>query len=301
MTLTGPSLTASAKSTAPFDERGSASARRVRRRPVFPVTLLLAVVVLLTAIAWALAPTLFTSADPLLGVGADKLLPPSPEHWFGTDQLGRDVYARVVHGAALSLVGAIIAVALAIVLGSVLGLLAGFLGGWVDDVVMRVTDVVLAVPGILLSMAIITVLGRGATIVAVAVGLAGIGGIARTLRSEVLKVKVADYVEASRAGGARWWDVMLHHVFPNARGPVVVLIAIEFGQALLAIAALSFLGYGEPAPAPEWGALISNGRDYIATSWWLITIPGLVILAVVLSMNRLSRALQARAALRNGR
>ncbi len=259
-----------------------------------------AVAVLVVVAAWALAPTGFTAADPLLGDGAERLLPPSAQHLFGTDQLGRDVYTRVVHGAALSLSGALVAVAVAIVVGSVLGLLAGYVGGWVDDVVMRLTDVVLAVPGILLSMAIITVMGRGAFVVAVAVGLAGVGGIARTLRSEVLKVRTADYVDAARAGGARWWSILAHHVFPNARGPVVVLIALEFGQALLAIAGLSFLGYGEPPPTPEWGALISGGRDYIGSAWWLITIPGLVIVAVVLSVNRVSRALQALAAVRGG-
>ncbi|WOF22913.1 ABC transporter permease [Microbacterium betulae] len=263
--------------------------------------LVLAVAVLATVVAWAFLPSLFAPADPLLGVGADKLLPPGAGHLFGTDQLGRDLFSRVVHGASLSLAGAVTAVATAIVVGSALGLLAGYLGGWVDDAIMRLTDVFLAVPNILMSMAIITIMGRGATAVALAVGLAGIGGIARTMRSEVLKVKVADYVEASRAGGARWWEIAAHHVLPNARGPIVVLIAIEFGQALLAIAGLSFLGYGEPPPAPEWGALVSGGRDYLATSWWLVTLPGLVIVAVVLSTDQVSRVIQARYAQRSGR
>lgn len=258
------------------------------------ITFLLALAVLLLVVVWAFAPSLISSQNPLLGIGADKLLPPSADHYFGTDQVGRDVYTRVVHGASLSLTGALIAVVLSVVVGSLLGLLAGFVGGWVDDLISRACDVMLAVPSILLSMAIITVLGRGVVIVAVAVGISGIASIARTMRSEVLKVRLADYAEAAKAGGVRWWAVMFAHVLPNARGPVVVLATIEFGTALLAIAGLSFLGYGEPAPAPEWGALVSTGRDYMATSWWLVTIPGLVIVAVVLSITRVSHELQAR-------
>jgi peptide/nickel transport system permease protein len=270
-------------------------ARRVSTSGVIrKLTFFAALAVLLLVVVWAFAPSLITGQNPLLGIGADKLLPPSADHYFGTDQVGRDVYTRVVHGASLSLTGALIAVALSVVVGSLLGLLAGFVGGWVDDLISRACDVMLAVPSILLSMAIITVLGRGVVIVAVAVGISGIASIARTMRSEVLKVRLADYAEAAKAGGVRWWAVMFNHVLPNARGPVVVLATIEFGTALLAIAGLSFLGYGEPAPAPEWGALVSTGRDYMATSWWLVTIPGLVIVAVVLSITRVSHELQNR-------
>ncbi|RRQ26581.1 ABC transporter permease [Rhodococcus sp. Eu-32] len=262
---------------------------------VFSASMLSAsIAIVALVVLWALVPSLFTDQDPLLGVGAEKLQPPSGAHWFGTDQVGRDLFARIVYGASLSLTGAVIAVVLALVVGSLLGLLAGFVGGRTDDIIMRGADVMLSIPSILLSMAIITVLGRGVVVVAVAVGIASIASIARTMRSEVLKVRVADYTDAARAAGVRWWTIMFAHVLPNARGPVVVLATIEFGTALLAIAGLSFLGYGEPAPAPEWGALISTGRDYMATSWWLITIPGLVIVAVVLSLNRVSHALQDR-------
>ncbi|MFC9772626.1 MULTISPECIES: ABC transporter permease [unclassified Pseudarthrobacter] len=276
---------------------GNAAPVKAPRLPWRPalrsVFLWLSILVLAVIVLWAVFPALFTSHNPLLGTGADKLLPPSGEHPFGTDQTGRDLYSRVVHGTSLSLTGAAIAVLLALVAGTLLGLVAGYAGGWLDDAVMRLTDVMLAVPSILLSMAIITVLGRGTLVVAVAVGIAGIGSVTRTMRSAVLKALVAPYVEAARAGGARWWSIMFSHVLPAARGPVVVLATIEFGTALLSIAGLSFLGYGEPPPAPEWGALMSTGRDYMATSWWLVSIPGLVVVAVVLSINRISQSLQA--------
>ncbi|WP_072803602.1 ABC transporter permease [Rhodococcoides yunnanense] len=284
-TVVGQSVSGSAP-----PRRRTGKAGRIFSRTVLVVS----AAVLVLVVLWALFPSVFTDQDPLLGVGADKLQPPSGAHWFGTDQVGRDLFSRIVHGASLSLTGAVIAVALAVVLGSLLGLLAGFVGGRVDDIIMRGADVMLSIPSILLSMAIITVLGRGVVVVAVSVGIASIASVARTMRSEVLKVRIADYTDAARAAGVRWWTIMFTHVLPNARGPVVVLATIEFGTALLAIAGLSFLGYGEPAPAPEWGALISTGRDYMATSWWLITIPGLVIVAVVLSLNRVSHALSDR-------
>ncbi|MEW1721987.1 ABC transporter permease [Streptomyces sp. NPDC093109] len=258
-----------------------------RRAPAPGLALAWAVVALV--LLWALAPTLFTSADPLVGDPGDKLLPPGAGHVFGTDHLGRDLYARVVYGAWLSLNGVAVAVTLSVVVGSLLGLLAGYFGGILDDLVMRLCDVLLAIPSLLLSMAIITVLGHGSVKVAVAVGIAGVAGFARTVRSEVLRVRGTGYVEAARAGGVRPGTVLLRHVVPNARRPAVVLATIEFGTSLLSIAGLSFLGYGEPPPQPEWGALVAGGRDYLETAWWLTTVPGLVVVAVVLSVNRISR------------
>jgi peptide/nickel transport system permease protein len=249
----------------------------------------IACIILLVVLLWALAPGWFTSSDPLIGAGADRLLPPSAEHIFGTDQFGRDVYARLVHGAWLSISGVLIAVALALVVGSLLGLLAGFVGGWLDDVIMRLGDVMLAIPSILLSMAVITALGGGTVMIAIAVGIASIATVARTMRSEVLRVRTAGYVDAARASGVRWYTILWRHVLPNSRGPVIVLTTVEFGTALLAIAALSFLGYGAPPPAPEWGAMISEGRDFLATAWWLTTLPGLLVVVIVLSVNQIAR------------
>ncbi|GAA1404548.1 ABC transporter permease [Oerskovia paurometabola] len=260
----------------------------VLRRP----GLLLAVLFLLLVVAWALAPGVFASQDPITGVPADRLQAPSGEHLFGTDHLGRDVYARVVHGSWLSLSATVIAVALGLSVGSLLGLLAGFLRGWVDDVVGRVVDVLLAVPSLLLSLAIITVLGFGTVKVAIAVGITTIAAFARVMRAEALRTSSTTYVEAARASGVRWYTVLRRHVLPNSAGPVVALTALELGSSVLAISALSFLGYGAAPPTPEWGALVSGGRDYLAAAWWLTTLPGLVIVAVVLSANRVSRSLE---------
>ncbi|MFE5291447.1 ABC transporter permease [Isoptericola sp. NPDC056618] len=268
--------------------RAAGAVRHLLRQP----GLLIAVAVLLLVAAWAVVPQAFTAQDPLVGIPADRLQPPSGAHWFGTDHLGRDVYARVVHGASLTLRTTALAVVVGLVLGSLLGLLAGFLRGWVEDLIGRLVDVLLAIPSILLSLAIITALGFGPVKVAVAVGIGSVATFARVMRAEVLRVSTSVYVEAARASGLRWPAVLGRHVLPNSSGPVLALVALDFGTAVLAVSALSFLGYGTPPPAPEWGALVSGGRDYLATAWWLTTLPGLVIVAVVLAANRVSRALE---------
>lgn len=260
----------------------------VFRRP----GLVLATLVLLLVLAWALAPGLFTHYDPLAGVPREKLHGPSGAHLFGTDETGRDVFARVAHGAGLSLRAAVSAVLIALLAGSVLGLVAGARGGWLDAVLMRFMDVLLAVPPILLSLALVTGLGFGTTKVAIAVGVANVAHFARLMRAEVLRVRTGVYVEAARAGGVRWFGVLTRHILPNAAGPVLVLAVLTFGTAVLEISALSFLGYGAAPPTPEWGSLVAGGRSYLATAWWMTTLPGLVIVAVVLSANRVSRALE---------
>ncbi len=261
--------------------------RFLRRRPGLVLSVVFVVLVLLAAFApGALAP-----ADPNLGVPADRLQAPGLAHVFGTDYLGRDVYTRVVHGASLSLQATVIAVAVALVVGGLLGLVAGFVRGWVDEGLMRFVDVLLAIPAVLLSLALITALGYGTVNVAVAVGVASVASFARVMRSETLRIRQSVYVEAARSVGTRWHVTLLRHVLPNAAGPVLVLAVLEFGLAILAVSSLSFLGYGAPPPAPEWGSLIAEGRNYMATAWWLCAMPGAAIAATVLSVNRISRAL----------
>ncbi|RMI44595.1 ABC transporter permease [Streptomyces triticirhizae] len=273
-------------------ERSPAAAWPSRARAALRAPgLVLSVVLLVLVGLAALAPGLLTGQDPLTGVPADKLLPPSLEHPFGTDQLGRDLLSRTVHGTAPTLRAALLAIAIGLVPGSLLGLLAGAAGGVVDDVLMRVADVLLAIPGLLLSLALITALGFGTTRVAVAVGAVSIAGFARVMRAQVLRVRESDYVEAAHASGTRWPGVLLRHVLPGAWGPVVVFAAVEFGTVVLAISSLSFLGYGAVPPEPEWGSLVAGGRDYLATSWWLTTLPGLTIALTVLAANRIARAL----------
>jgi peptide/nickel transport system permease protein len=253
--------------------------------------LLLSVVVLVLVVLASFWPGLFTSQDPLKGVPSQNFRGPSGSHWFGTDELGRDVFSRVVHGAQLSLKATLIAVLVAFVVGGLLGVVAGFVGRWVDDVLMRCVDVLLSIPALFMSLALVTALGYGTVKVAVAVGIAGVAGFARVARAEVLRVRQAVFVEASHASGARWYSVLGRHVLPNAAGPVIVLATLDFGSSILAVSALSFLGYGAPPPAPEWGTLISDGRNYLANAWWLTALPGLAIAATVLATNRIARAL----------
>lgn len=265
--------------------------RRILRFVVRRPGLLLSAVLVVLVVLASFWPGLFTSRDPLTGVPAQNFRGPSGAHWFGTDELGRDVFSRVVHGAQLSLKATLIAVAVAFVVGSLIGLVAGFVGRWVDDVLMRFVDVLLSIPALFLSLALVTALGYGTVKVAVAVGIASVAGFARVTRAEVLRVRQAAFVEAARSCGARWYSVLGRHVLPNAAGPVIVLATLDFGSSILAVSALSFLGYGAPPPAPEWGTLISDGRDYLANAWWLTALPGLAIAATVLATNRIARAL----------
>ncbi|MFE9604299.1 ABC transporter permease [Streptomyces hokutonensis] len=265
--------------------------RRVLRFVVRRPGLLLSVLALVLVVLASFWPELFTSRDPLTGVPSQNFRGPSGAHWFGTDELGRDVFSRVVHGAQLSLKATLIAVAVAFVVGSLIGLVAGFVGRWIDDVLMRFVDVLLSIPALFLSLALVTALGYGTVKVAVAVGIASVASFARVTRAEVLRVRQAVFVEASRSCGARWYSVLGRHVLPNAAGPVIVLATLDFGSSILAVSALSFLGYGAPPPAPEWGTLISDGRNYLANAWWLTALPGLAIAVTVLATNRIARAL----------
>ncbi|VXB35388.1 Peptide ABC transporter permease [Microbacterium sp. 8M] len=257
------------------------------RRPAAAVSLLWLLVVVVAAVA----PALLAPGDPLTGIPAEHLQGPSAAHWFGTDQIGRDLYTRVVHGTSLTVSAATLAVAVGVVAGSAIGLLSGFAGGRTDAILMRVADVLLAIPSLLLSLAVITALGFGTVNVAIAVGTASVASVSRIMRAEVIKVRNSAYVEAARASGSSWIRVLLRHVLPNSTGPVIALGVLEFGGAILAVSALSFLGYGAPAPAPEWGALVSGGRDFLRNAWWLTTFPGLVIALTVLAANRLARGL----------
>ncbi len=268
--------------------RRAATLRAVARRPGF----VLASAFVAFVIVSALAPGLFTSADPYATAPADKLLPPGPGRLFGTDELGRDLFSRVLHGGALTIQATALAIAIALVGGLLLGVVSGFFGGWVDAVVMRGVDVVLAVPGLLLALAIVTAVGFGTVPVAVAVGVGIVPGFARTTRAEVLRVKTLPYVEAARTGGASWPRVLLRHVLPNSWGPVAVLAVLDFGAAVIAVAALSFLGFGAEPPAAEWGTLISTGRNYLVTSPWLSLLPGLFVGLLVFSLNHIAKTVE---------
>ncbi|MDM0087862.1 MULTISPECIES: ABC transporter permease [unclassified Variovorax] len=252
--------------------------------------LLLAWLVIATVTLWAVAPGLFSGYNPVQGTSGQHLLAPSTTHLLGTDGLGRDLYARVVHGAVHSLSGAFLAVTVGLLLGTAIGVLAGSVGGLLEDALMRVVDVLLAVPSLLLSLSIIIILGFGTLNAALAVGVASVAGFARLVRSEVVRVRRAEYVEAAFGSGGSFRSVLWRHVLPNSMTSVAAMAALQFGTAILSISTLGFLGYGAPPPTPEWGLLIAEGRNYISTGWWLTTVPGLVVVAVVLSANRISVA-----------
>lgn len=258
------------------------------RKPGF----VLAVAIVVFALLAALAPGWLAHADPYATAPLAKLTAPGAAHWFGTDELGRDLYTRVVYGSRLSVMAALLAVGIALVGGLGLGIVAGFAGGRLDTLLMRVIDVLLALPGLLLALAIVTAIGFGTVPVAIAVGVGIVPGFARTTRAEVLRIKTLPYVEAARLGGASWTRTLLRHVLPNAWGPVAVLATLDFGAAILATAGLSFLGFGAAPPAAEWGTLIANGRVFLMTAPWVSLLPGLFLVAVVFSVNHIARTLE---------
>lgn len=253
--------------------------------------LLLAWTVMALVVLAALWPQLFTDADPLRGVAKLRLKPPGAEFWFGTDQMGRDLFARVVYGTGESVRAVVIAVLVGLFVGSGIGLLAGYIGRWVDDVLMRIMDVFLAVPTLLIALAVINALGFGTINIAIAVGIGTIAIFARVMRAEVLKVRSLPYIEATSFAGISKFRLLTRHLIPNAAGPVLVLATLELGMAILSVSALSFLGFGAPPPNPEWGLLVAGGRDYMRTAWWLTTLPGLIIVVTVVSANHIARSL----------
>lgn len=258
-----------------------------------------AVAVFTLAVLWALIPGAFTHDDPIAVDNTIRLLPPSAAHWFGTDLLGRDVYSRIVYGARASLLGASMAVAIAAVSGSALGAAAGWFGGRIDNALMRLIDVVLSIPGFLFAIAIVVLYtaqtgSTGLVPAAVAVGLTSAATFARLIRSEVLRVRESNYVEAAITSGATTWAILRRHVIPNSLAPTMALVAVQLGIAIIWIASLSFLGLGAQPPQPEWGLLVADGRKYIATRGWLTLFPALTIVSVVLSVNHISRHLAKR-------
>lgn len=274
----------------PLLRRGWKRLKRVRPG------LVLAWLVIATVLLWAIAPGLFTGYNPLQGVPGGQLKAPSAVHFLGTDSLGRDLYARIVYGAVHSLSGALAAVGVGLFAGTALGLLAGSIGGRTDALIMRFVDVLLSIPTLLLSLSIIILLGFGTVNAAIAVGATAIAGFARLMRSEVVRVRRAEFVEAAFGSGGSFAKVLWRHILPNSLTSVIAYSAVQFGWAILQISTLGFLGYGAPPPTPEWGLLIAEGRNYLAMAWWLTAAPGFVVVAVVLSANRVSQSLG-----RNGR
>lgn len=240
----------------------------------------------------ALGAPWLAPSDPLRGTLTESLHAPSSGHWLGTDVQGRDVLARVLHGARLSLSVGFVSQGIALVLGLALGLVAGYYGRWVDAAVMRLADVTLAFPPLLLLIAIAAAVRPSLPVVLLVIGVVGWAGMARVARAQALVVRALDYVQAARALGGRDWRIVLRHVAPNVLGPVAVAATLGVGAAIMAEAALSFVGLGAQPPTPSWGAMVAEGRDLLRTAPWVSLFPGLAIGAVVLAVNLLGDGLQ---------
>ena len=248
-------------------------------------------VILIFVLLAVLAPWV-APYDPLDTAPIDTLLPPSSTHWMGTDLVGRDVLSRVIHGGRISLTVGFVSVSISAIIGVLLGLTAGFFGGRVDNFIMRCIDVLMAFPGLLLAMAIVALLGTGMGNVMIAVGIGGISSYARLVRGCVLSLREEVYVEAARSVGASNARILFRHILPNALPPVLVLISMSYGWSLLSASGLSFLGLGAQPPAPEWGAMLSDGRALLWDAPWTAVFPGLAIMLVVLAANLLGDALR---------
>ena len=240
----------------------------------------------------AVAAPLVAPHDPNRFAGASKFLAPSASHPFGTDDAGRDVLSRVIFGTRYSLTAAVAILAFAAVVGTTVGLISGYLGGWVDETLMRVTDMFLAFPALVLALAAAAALGPSLYNAAFAIGIVWWPWYARLVRGQVMSLKNEPFVAAARIVGAGPGRIMVRHILRNCTTPIIVQMSLDVGYAILTLASLSFIGLGAQPPTPEWGSMISVGRNFYLTQWWVATFPGLAIFAVVMAVNLVGDGLQ---------
>ena len=248
--------------------------------------------VLIVAVLVAIFAPLISPYDPLKQDLVSPLLPPSAAHWLGTDNLGRDIVARVLYGTRVSLIAGLASVTAAVVAGSLIGLSAGFAGGRVDGVLMRFVDAVLAFPGLVLALALGSVIGAGLGGVVIALGVVYTPTFARLMRGQVLSVRTREYVEAARVLGAPGWRIVKQHVLPNVATAIVVQASLSIAFAILAEASLSFLGLGVRPPEPSWGGMINQGRGYLQQAPWMVFGPGAALFVTVLGLNFVGDAIR---------
>ncbi len=266
----------------------SDAARRLRRNRAAMIGL---VVVGLLALLALFAP-LVAPADPISQDLDARLLPPSRQHWLGTDDLGRDLLSRIIYGGRTSLTVGIVSVGIALAVGTVLGLAGGFYRGWSESLIMRSMDIMLAFPATLLAIFIVGIRGPGLNNAMLAIGVINIPIFARIVRGSTLRVQQEDFVEAARALGASQQRVLNRHILPNTLAPIIVQTSLSVGAAILEAAGLSFLGLGAQAPTPEWGSMLTNTREFLRDAPWAATFPGLAILLAVVGFNLLGDGLR---------
>jgi peptide/nickel transport system permease protein len=247
---------------------------------------------ILAILVLAILAPLLAGYDPASTDSKSVLTPPSREHIFGTDRLGRDIFSRIVYGARISLAIGFIAVGIASIIGVLIGAIAGYYGGFIDYLLMRFVDIMLCFPTIFLILAVISILEPSIINIMVIIGATGWMGIARLVRAQVLTLKERDYVSAARVMGAKDSRIILKHLIPNAIGPVLVSATLGIGGAILMESALSFLGIGVQPPTPSWGNILMDGRSTLGVAWWLTVFPGIFIFFTVLSYNILGEALR---------
>lgn len=252
----------------------------------------LAVVILLILVS-IFADVLFDYNEVVIKQNtAIRLQGPSAEHWLGTDEFGRDILARLVHGSRVSLSVGVVAVTISLAIGGTLGAVAGFYGGKVDNVIMRCMDILLAVPSLLLSITIVSALGPSIINLMLAIAISSVPSYARIVRASVLTVKDQEYVEAARCIGANNFEIITSHIIPNCMAPIIVQVSLKVASAILSTSGLSFLGLGVKAPTPEWGAMLSGGRSYLRNAPHLCIFPGIAIVITILSLNLLGDGLR---------
>lgn len=281
-------------SPAPYPVAAASVTPARRRRPRLPLNGVIGGGLLVLLLLMALVGLAWTPADPLALNLLARLQAPSPAHWLGTDEYGRDVLSRLMIGAHTSLWISWLTVSLAVVAGTVLGLLAGFMRGWVDRILMMINDALLAFPGILLALGLMAIIGPSLYGIVLALSIAYTPSVVRVVRGSVLSLREKEFVEASRVIGNSELYTMLRHIAPNCVAPVCVLATSMFGWAILAESALSFLGLGVPPPAATWGNMLAASRPYIATASWLGLFPGVLIALSLLAFNLSGDALRDR-------
>jgi peptide/nickel transport system permease protein len=270
---------------------GQALRRGLRANPLLVVGGLLVLVIVVVAVAAPLIAPFPADAGsathPFMVLRA-----PSAAHWFGTDQVGRDVFSRVLYGARISPLVAVIVLAIACVIGIPLGIVAGYFGGWADELIMRVTDIFLAFPSLLLALALAAVLPTSLTSLTIAIAVTWWPWYTRLIRGQAASVAGRAYIDSCRALGIPRWRIILRHVLPNSITPLIVQVSLDVGGVILTASALSFLGLGAQDPTPDWGLMVAEGQNYFTTDWWVVTFPGIAILLTAFAFNLLGDGLR---------